>query len=446
MDAAERGTGEISLLEKATMAQVTWRLVPILGLGYFCNLLDRANIAIAATTMNVHLHLTAAAYGFGAGVLYLGYLVGEVPSNLILQKVGARRWIARILVTWALVSGLTAFVWNEWSFYAVRVCLGLAEAGFFPGVILYMTWWFPAAYRTRILAMFYSAIVISLIIGPPIGSLLLKCEGVFGLHGWQFLFLVEMLPTLVMGYFTLSRLTDRPQDATWLTLEQRTWLSDRIESERLNREAVKSFTFAETFYNPKIVLLTIAYFCHNVSQQVLVFFLPLIVKGLGVPSSLIGVVSGIPFVFALVGMFFWGKHSDKTGERTWHLALGWFLCAAGMAACILVGGAHPVLLMAAICFAAVGTWCAPVIFWSLPSSLLSGVAAASGIAVINALGNLGGWVGPWMFGVVKDVSGSDNTALFAMASGALVAGLIALIVGHDRRLEGISVETGATEH
>lgn len=422
-------------IERETMRRITWRLVPVLGLGYFCNLLDRANVAIAAPTMNADLKFSSAVYGFGAGILFLGYLVGEIPSNLALNKIGARVWISRILITWGIVSGLTAFVWNEWSFYAIRILLGLAEAGFFPGVVLYMTWWFPSRYRTRILALFYSSIVLSLIVGPPVGSLLLQLDGLLGLRGWQWLFLVEMIPPIVMCFVTYALLTDRPEEARWLTAEQRSWLSTRLAAERAQREAIRTFSMAETFYNPKVWVLTLAYFGHNLSQQVLIFFLPLIIKGFGVPTPLIGVVSAIPFVCALLAMNYWGRHSDRTGERTWHVAGSWLLCAAGMGACILIGSGQPVLLLAALCVAAVGTWCAPVVFWALPSSMLTGIAAASGIAMINAIGNLGGWIGPWVFGAVRDASGSDNIALLCLGLGSIVAAAAIVVAGHDRRLE-----------
>ena len=424
-----------SAIERETMRRVTRRLVPVLGLGYFCNLLDRANVAIAAPTMIMDLHFSSAIFGFGAGIFFLGYLAGEIPSNLLLNRIGARVWISRILITWGIVSGLTAFVWNDTSFYAIRILLGLAEAGFFPGVVLYMTWWFPSHYRTRILALFYSAIVVSLIIGPPIGGLLLRLDGLLGLHGWQWLFLLEALPPIIMCVVTFLYLTDRPSDAAWLEPEQRRWLAARIAAERREREAVRASSLSGIFRDPKIWLLTLAYFGHNLSQQVLIFFLPLIVKGLGVSTNWIGVVSGVPFIFALIGMNYWGRHSDRTGERPWHLAAAWLLCATGMGACILIGGAHPVLLMVALCVAATGTWCAPVVFWSIPTSMLTGTAAAAGIAMINAIGNLGGWVGPWVFGEIRDVSGSDNVALLCLGAGSVLAAVVALAVGHDRRLE-----------
>jgi len=438
MDAAVPIGSGIDPLERETIKRVAWRLMPVLMLGYFCNFLDRVNVGMAAPTMNPDLGFSAAVFGFGAGIFFLGYFLFEIPSNLILNKVGARRWIARILISWGIVSGLTAFVWNDWSFYSIRFLLGVAEAGFFPGVVLYLTWWFPSAYRTRVMAIFYSSIVISLIIGPPISGLLLYLNGVQGLHGWQWLFLIEALPPVIMAMVTWQLLTDRPTEADWLRPDQKAWLAERLDSERAQREAIRKFSLAESFTDPKIWLLTLAYFGHNVSQFGLTFFLPLIVKGLGVPTGMIGVVAGVPFIFALVGMNYWGWHSDRTGERTWHVAGAWLLCAAGMGACILIGGGHPILLMIALCFAATGTWCAPPTFWSLPSALLTGTAAAGGIAMINAVGNLGGWLGPWVFGLVKDATGNNNIALLCLASAALIAAIAIVLAGHDRRLERMS--------
>ena len=282
-------------------------------------------------------------FGFGAGLFFFGYFLAEIPSNLILNKVGARRWIARILITWGIVSGLTAFVWNDWSFYGIRFLLGLAEAGFFPGVVLYLTWWFPSYYRSRMMAMFYSAAVISLIIGPPIGGLLLQLDGMLGLCGWQWLFLLEALPPIIMCVVTWQLLTDRPADATWLRPDQRAWLVERLASERAQREAIRKYSLGEAFYNPKVWLLTLAYFGHNVSNYGLMFFLPLIVKGLGVSTNWIGLVSAVPFLFALRGDELLGlafRPSPASGPGT--LAGAWLLCAAGMAACVLIGAGHPV--------------------------------------------------------------------------------------------------------
>jgi MFS family permease len=424
-------------LERETIKRVIRRLMPLLMLGYFCAYLDRVNVGMAASTMMQQLGFSSTVFGFGAGLFFIGYFVAEIPSNLILDRFGARRWIARILITWGVISGLTAFVWNDWSFYAVRLLLGLAEAGFFPGVVLYLTWWFPAYYRTRMMAMFYSSVVVSNIIGQPISGLLLHMDGMLGLHGWQWLFVIESLPSIIMSFVIWQFLTDRPADAEWLRPDQRAWLTDRLASERAEREAIHKFSLAGAFAEPRIWLLTIAYVGLNAANYGVLFFLPLIVKGLGVSTNLIGVVSALPFLFALFVMNIWGWHCDYTGERTWHIAGPCFVIAGGMAACSLIGVGHPVIIMVALIFSQMGQQCAAVTFWSLPTALLSGTAAAGGIAMINATGSLGGWLGPWMFGLVKDLSGSDNIALLflALTPIACAAGVIA--TRHDRRLERI---------
>jgi MFS family permease len=424
-------------LERETIRRVAWRLIPLLMVDFFCAYLDRVNVGMAAPTMNRQLGFSAAVFGFGAGVFFLGYFLAEVPSNLILEKTGARRWISRILVTWGIVSGLTAFVWNDWSFYAVRFVLGLAEAGFYPGVVLYLTWWFPSYYRSRMQAIFYSASVISLIVGPPISGLLLLLDGALGLFGWQWLFLIEALPPIIMAAVTWHLLTDRPTEAAWLRPDQRTWLAERLASERTQREAVHKYSLGEAFCNPKIWLLSVAWFGQNVATYGLVIFMPLIVKGLGASTNMIGLVSAVPYVFALVGMNYWGWHSDRTGERTWHAAGAWLVCAAGMGTCILIGTGHPVLMMLALIVAATACPSANPVFWALPTALLSGAAAAGGIAMINAIGNLGGWLGPWMFGLVKDATGSDSIALLCLALAPVMSAVVILLVGHDRRLERI---------
>ena len=437
MDAFVPATRGVDPLERETMRRVAWRLMPLLMLGYFCAFLDRVNVGMAASTMNQQLGFSNAVFGFGAGLFFFGYFLAEVPSNLILNTTGARRWISRILLTWGIISGLTAFVWNDWTFYGIRCLLGLAEAGFFPGVVLYLTWWFPSYYRSRMMALFYASGVISLIIGPPISGLLLHMDGALGLFGWQWLFIVEALPPVIMSVVMWQFLTDRPADATWLRSEQRTWLAERLASERAQREAIRKFSLAEAFYNPKIWLLTVAWVGDCASDYGLVFFLPLIVKGLGVSTNMVGLVSGVPYVFALAAMVFWGWHSDHTGERTWHVAGAWLLCAAGMGACIFIGPSHPVWMMVALTFAAMGSRAGPGVFWSLPSAILTGTAAAGGLAMINAVGNLGGWLGPWGFGLVRDATGSDKIALFCLALAPVFASIVLIAVGHDRRLERI---------
>jgi MFS transporter, ACS family, tartrate transporter len=429
--------GAIEPIEQQTMRKVSWRLMPLLMLGYFCAYLDRSNVGMAATTMVDDLHFSSAVFGFGAGLFFLGYMLAEIPSNLILHRVGARRWIARILITWGIIASLTAFVWNEYSFYGNRVLLGLAEAGFYPGVLLYLTWWFPSYYRTRMMGLFQSASVISLFIGPPAGGLLLQLHGFAGLHGWQWLYLVEGLPPVIMCFVIYFLLTDRPHEAQWLTPEQRNWLEARLNSENTQRETVHKFSLGEAFSNYKVWLLTLAYFGQNVSAYGLVFFLPLIVKGLGVSPNMIGLVSALPYICAFVAMIAWGYHSDISGERKWHLALAALVAAAGLAACALIGVGHPAITMLALCIAMMGQQSLIPIFWSIPSAMLTGVAAAGGLAMINSLGNLGGWFGPSIYGLIKDATGSADLGLLFLAFGPLLTAVCALIVGHDRRLERI---------
>jgi sugar phosphate permease len=438
MDATMPIVRGVDPLERETMRKVTFRLMPIVMLGYFCCFLDRVNVGMAALTMNKQFGFSSAVFGFGAGLFFFGYFLAQLPSNLILNKVGARRWVAPLLAAWGIVSAMTAFVTGEYSFYAIRLLIGLAEAGFFPGMVLYMTWWFPSAYRSRILALLYTSTMISLIIGPPISALLLHMDGLGGLFGWQWLFILEAAPAVVMGVVTWHLLTDKPTDAAWLRPEQRTWLGDRLASERAQREAVRKYSLAQALLNPKVWLLTLAYFLHNFSEYALTFFLPLIIRGLGVSSSnMIGLLSALPYVFALVALNYWGWHSDRSGERTWHLASALILCGIAMAACIVIGPAHPVWLFVSLLIAVTSTWAVPSIFWSLPTALLTGTAAAGGIALISSIGNMGGWIGPWVFGLVKDATGSDNIALLVLASGTVISGIIVIALGHDRRLERI---------
>ncbi len=425
----------IEPIERETIKRVTWRLMPVLMLGYFCAYLDRSNVGMAATTMVKYLGFTNAVFGFGAGLFFLGYFIGEIPSNLILNKVGARRWIARILITWGIVAALTGFVWSEGSFYINRVALGLAEAGFYPGVLLYLTWWFPSYYRTRMMGIFQSASVVSLFLGPPIGGLLLHMQGVLGLQGWQWLYIMEGLPPIIMCYVTWMLLTDRPHDAQWLRPDQRNWLQDRLDSEQTQKESVRKYSLGQAFANPKLWLLTIAYVGQNGSSYGLVFFLPLIVKGLGVSTDWIGLVSAMPYLCAFVAMIYWGYHSDLHGERTWHVAGAALVAAAGLAACVIIGAGHPVITMIALCVAMMGQQSLVPTFWSLPSAMLTGVAAAGGLAMINAVGNLGGWLGPSVYGLIKDATGSADIGLLCLAVGPLVTALCVVLAGHDRRLE-----------
>ncbi|OEC97205.1 hypothetical protein A9Z06_27735 [Rhizobium sp. YK2] len=429
----------LAIIERETMRRVTWRLVPILMLGYFCASLDRANIGMAATTMSPALNFSNAEFGFGAGVFFFGYLLAEIPSNLILERFGARVWLTRILVTWGIVSALTAFVWDNWSFYAVRFLLGLAEAGFFPGVLIYITWWFPARYRSRIVAWFMSAGVISQILGPPIGGELMHLDGVLGLAGWQWLFIIEAAPSIITGALILWLLTDRPSQAPWLGTQSRDWLEGRLAAERAQQESVRHFTLGAAFGSVKVWLLTFVELGHQYAGYGLVLFMPLIVKGLGVDRDWIGPVAAIPYIFGFAAMILWGYSSDRTGERVWHASSTMFIVAAAMVICKFAGADHPVILMIVLTIAVMGNQSFAPCFWSIPGTMLTGTAAAGGIAMINAIGNLGGSIGPSVYGAVRDATGNTSIALLALAAGPLLGGIVLVLIGHDKRSEQVPI-------
>ena len=437
MGAQASAISGIEPIERETIRRVAWRLIPLLMLGYFCSFLDRSNVGMAAPTMMPDLGFSNAVFGFGSGLFFFGYCMCEIPSNLALNKFGARRWLARIMITWGIVSGLTAFVWNDYSFYGVRFLLGVTEAGFYPGVCLYLTWWFPSYYRSRMMALFTGAGAISGIIGPPVGGLLLWLQGVAGLRGWQWLFVVEALPPVIMCFVFWFLLTDRPKDAAWLRADQKSWLGERLTSEDSQREAIHKFSLGQMFTYPKMWLLAVAYFGYNCANYGLAFFMPLIVKGLGVTTDWIGVVSAIPSLCGLTAMLFWGYHSDRTGERLWHVVSACAVCATGLATCVFIGVGHPVITMLALIVAAMGSAATVPVFWAMPTALLTGTAAAGGLAMVGAIGNLGGWLGPTVYGLVKDATGSANIALLCLAAAPIMSAIALLLAGHDRRLERI---------
>jgi MFS transporter, ACS family, tartrate transporter len=422
-------------LERATMARVSRRLLPMLVLCYFIAYLDRVNVGFAGLTMNKALGFSAAVFGFGGGIFFLGYFIFEVPSNVIMERVGARVWIARILVTWGIISGLTAAVVGEYSFFSIRFLLGLAEAGFFPGIILYLTWWFPSYYRSRMTAAFMAAIPVSNIIGSLISGALLGLDGWMGLAGWQWLFIIEAAPAIVLGIAFYLYMTDRPEQATWLEPAQRDWLVKRLTAERAQREAIRQYSLGEALRDRRVLMLSLVYFGGTYAGYGIVLFQPQIVHRLAEGFGTVGVINAIPYVFAVVAMIFWGRHSDRTGERAGHTAIGYTVCGIGLATCAFM--VDPVMTMATLVITAMGQSSTGPCFWSLPTAMLSGTAAAGGIALINALGNLGGFFGPYVFGLVRDHTGSFSYGLLAIAVGPLVSAIIVWTLGHDRRLEHI---------
>ena len=421
-------------LERRTIRRVTLRLVPFLVLCYFVAYLDRVNVGFAKLTMSGDIGLSESAFGFGAGIFFVAYFVFEVPSNLFLERFGARKWIARIMLTWGVVSGATAFVTGEYSFYAIRVLLGFAEAGFFPGIIFFLTLWFPAKERARIVGLFMAAIPLSTVIGGPISGKLLDLEGMAGLHGWQWLYIIEAVPALLLSGVVYYYLTDKPADAHWLAADERAWLMQRLQQERQVKEQAGQFSVLQAVTNPRVLAVALIYFGANAANYGLSFFLPTIVKGFGGLSNLqIGLITALPYVVGVVGMIWWGRRSDARRERKGHAAFALFVAAAGIGASTLF--ADPVLKMGCLTVAGFGIFACLPIIWTLPTAFLSGAAAAGGIATVNALGNLAGFFGPSAMGYMKDWTGSFDSGLWMLSAAGLVGMAVVLALPHDARLE-----------
>ena len=420
-------------LEVRTIGKVSKRLVPFLILCYFVAYLDRVNVGFAALTMNKDLGLSASAFGFGAGVFFLAYFIFEVPSNLFLERVGARKWIARIMFSWGLLSGAMAFIQGENSFFTVRVLLGIAEAGFFPGIIFYLTLWFPAVYRARIIGYFMAAIPLSTVIGAPVSGWLLGFDGHLGLKGWQWLFILEAAPALILSFVVFFYLTDRPADATWLQADERAWLVQRMEQERRQRETARTFSVRQALMNPKVLALSVIYFGAVALNYGLSFFLPQIVKAFGVSNFQAGLVSALPYVVGLVSIVAWGRRSDRKLERRFHCAFPLGIAATGIAVSTAID--DPTMKMVALSIAGFGIFGNLPVFWTLPTAFLSGPAAAGGIALINSIGNLAGFAGPFAMGRIKDLTGSYAGGLLSLAAVGYVSVIIVLVIGHDHSLE-----------
>jgi len=429
-------------VEIRTIAKVSRRLVPFLIICYFVAYLDRVNVGFAALTMNQDLDLSQTAFGFGAGIFFIAYFIFEVPSNLLLERFGARKWIARIMLSWGILSGTMAFIpaiaratglGNENSFYLLRVLLGVAEAGFFPGIIFYLTLWFPAEYRARIVGYFMAAIPLSTVIGAPISGVLLYLHGGLGLAGWQWLFIIEAVPAIILAVVVFFYLTDRPADAAWLAPDERTWLAERLAREQRQRQAVHDYSVMQSLVNPRVLGLSLVYFGAVATNYGLSFFLPQIVKAFGLNTFLTTLVSATPYVVGLIGMVWWGRRSDRVAERRLHTAFPLFIAAAGIAVSTALD--DPLLKMISLCVAGFGIFACLPVFWTLPTAFLSGAAAAAGIAVINSVGNLAGFAGPFAMGWIKDHTGSYAGGLLLLAALGIIAMGIALILGHDDAAE-----------
>jgi ACS family tartrate transporter-like MFS transporter len=410
---------EPDALARAAIRRAVRRLIPFIFLSYVVAYIDRVNIGFAAIELQKDLGLSDAVFGLGGGLFFLGYCLFEIPSNLVLERVGARRWIARIMFGWGLVSMGMMFMTGPWTFYAARVLLGIAEAGFFPGVILYLTYWVPAAERARTGALFMTAAPIAVIVGAPVSQALLALDGWLGLRGWQWLFLLEGLPAVVLGVIAWQYLTDRPEQAHWLPDGERQALSALMDRERAERAARHTGSHLRTLLQGKVLLLCAIYFLNALVTYGVFLWLPRILReASGYGGAALSGITMIPFVVALVGMVLVGRHSDRTGDRKWHVAACALTAAAGLVLAVLFQD-NTALIVLSFTLSQLGQRSIMSVFWAIPPIFLGGTAAAAGIAMINSIGNLGGAVGPTLIGFLRGSSGDYSSGLLSLA-GVLV--------------------------
>ncbi|MDQ0664576.1 ACS family tartrate transporter-like MFS transporter [Arthrobacter ulcerisalmonis] len=426
------------VIQAQVMRKVAMRLIPFLALAYFLNYLDRTNISFAKLTMSEDLGLSETMYGLASGLFFIGYVFLEVPSNLALHRFGARRWIARIMVSWGLVAAAMAFVNSPTTLYIARILLGIAEAGFFPGIVLYLTFWFPRAVRVRLIGTFMIALPISSALGAPVSGVIIQyLDGVFGLAGWQMLFLLQGVPTVLLGVAAWFYLTDRPQHAKWLTAPEREWLAATIDAEHQAASDAGHVSVARTLRDPRVWALGVVYFGIAYGLFALSFFLPTIVGGLAktvnTKFSILetGLIVAVPFACGAIAMVLWSRHSDRTGERLWHVALPALLAAVSIPLALYTNS--PFATMAVISVTAIGIFCALPVFWYLPSTFLAGAGAAAGIALVNTLGAASGLVAPYVTGWLLDATGDSRAAMWLVGGFELVAAMAVLLLRRSIR-------------
>lgn len=428
-------------LEQRIIRKVSWRLLPLIVVIYFVAYIDRTNVGFAALTMNKDLGLSPYVFGLGAGIFFLGYFVFEVPSNVILEKTGARIWIARIMITWGLVSGAMAWASGPASFLTLRFLLGAAEAGFFPGMILYFTYWFPKAYRARVISALFIAVPGSNAVASIISGAILELDGLLGLAGWQWMFIIEAVPAIILAFAVLALMTDRPAHAQWLAPDEKEWLETALQDERRQIESSGHLNLARALVDRRVLALSAIYFMIVTATYGITFFLPQIVKGIGVSNATTGLLTAIPYTIGTIGMLLWGASSDRRNERRRHFCWACLLAAGGLIGAGSLGSTFTALALMSM--ATVGLYGSKPAFWPLPSAFLTGSAAAGGIALVNSIGNLGGYVGPFIVGWIKDATGSFEAGLYFLAACALLSGMIAYFAvqptGRTSALSGLAV-------
>ena len=416
-------------LEKRTVSKVFRRLMPFLGLLYIVSFLDRVNIGYAALSMNQDLGFSNAVYGLGAGIFFIGYFLMEIPGNLIMARVGARIWMARILITWGIISGLTALVATPMQFYLVRFFLGVAEASFFPGIIYYLGTWCRGEDQAKAVAFFMMSLPVCNIVGAPVSTWLLGMTWL-GISGWKWLFILEALPAVLLGILTPFYLTNRPAEAKWLADDERRWLTDTLQAESSKKAETKRYTLLQAFSDLDVIILSAIYFFWVCGFYGLGLFLPILVKALSASLSnqAVGFLVAVPYLFAFIAMFFVGRNSDRTGERRWHTVFGMVTGAIGLGCSVLFAGISVFASMVFFSISVMGIYASFGPFWSIPHSFLTATAAAGAIAMINSVGNLGGFIGPYAMGYIRDTTGSFHGGLVFLVGCLLAAAglLIAL--------------------
>jgi ACS family tartrate transporter-like MFS transporter len=413
-----------------TIRAISYKTIPVLILAYLLCFLDRTNIGYASLTMNGQLGFTPSIFGFGAGIFFIGYFLFEVPSNIMLTKVGARIWFARIMITWGAISACNSLIWNETSFYTIRFFLGVAEAGFFPGVIFYLSCWLPKAFRARVIGIFIVSVPLSVIIGGPVSGLILQyMEGVYGLHGWQWLFICEGAPTILLGIFVLFWLTNKPEDANWLSEPQRRWLIEKLASERTLENATNA-SFLETISDGRVWAMALIYFGNSASLNGIGLWMPQIVKAFGGLTILqISLITMIPYLASAVGMVLLTRSSDRLNDRKWHVVGALLAGSVGLVGSGLTG--NPIVSIAFISIAATGILSAFPVFWAVPLRMFRDTSSAIAIAVIGGVGNLGGFIGPYLVGWIREATGSFQIALGALAACGVIAALVMALLSES---------------
>jgi ACS family tartrate transporter-like MFS transporter len=391
-------------------------------LAYCIAYIDRSNISVAALTMNKDLGFSSYVYGWGAGIFFFSYFLFEIPSNLILERVGARIWIARIMITWGIISGLTAFVTGPTSFLVVRFLLGAAEAGFFPGMILYFTYWFPSHYRGRVISTLFIAQPVANAVASIASAAVLEMDGVLGIKGWQWIFIIEALPAIVLAFVVLTVMTDKPALASWLDSDEKDWLQGRIDEESRKIESLGRLSLWRALGDPRVLALSMIYLMSVTANYGIVFFMPQIIKGIGLTNMMTGLASSVPYIIGTIGLIAWGWSSDRNKERRWHLIVASTVGALGLAFAAWSGASYWALI--GMSAATVGIYGSRAAFWPMPSMFLTGTAAAGAIALINATGNLGGYFGPFIVGWIKDSTNSFEAGLYFLAACSLACAVI----------------------